>query len=323
MTNNICFELKKILKSKIFIFSILALFLINGLVIYYSNKNYIDNNQNKSSIININKDEYKNYKYYSSYKQYKYQYNTFLNKKNKEKDINNYILDKEINTHKKTKNIFEKNIIILVFIMLPISIISSNLYSSEINSGTMKTILVRPYNRIKIFLSKIIVINIICLTLILLNILFSSFFTLIFTKENIFSFAEIVNVNKIKLINYFLSYFLNYFIISIPVFFICNLSLILSFITSSTAISSGICIFLSLISLSISEFLFLLKMKFVQYTFLPYLDFTIFKEYTDVISFNINYGINLNVSKGILVLLVHVILLYLIVYANFRKKDIN
>ncbi len=325
MINNVIFEIKKILKNKIFIYSIIVLFLINGIVTFYYNKNYNNKTSNNEiSIIDINESEYKNYKYYSNYKEYKKQYNKYMDYTNVEKVIENYKLRKNIKLNAKEKNVFEQNKIILLLIMLPVSIIGSTSYSNEINNGTMKAILTKPKSRLKIFLSKIISVNLVCIILILLNFSFSTFFTLIFTKSNLFSLVSLVYVNnEVIEINYYLKYLSEYLINSIPVLFIGNLSLILSIASVSTAFSVGASIFLSLISSTIAEFLLLFKFRFIQYTFLPYLDFTIFKDYVNILQFNISYGVNLCLKNGILILIITVLISYFLLYFYFNKKDIG
>lgn len=72
-----------------------------------------------------------------------------------------------------------------------------------------------------------------------------------------------------------------------------------------------------------AQILFGINIKIIQYTFLPYLDFTIFSNNEELEIMNKELGINLSQNNGIIILLVSIIVLYLISNYVFNKKDIK
>ena len=75
--------------------------------------------------------------------------------------------------------------------------------------------------------------------------------------------------------------------------------------------------------MSLFSFLVNLGFGFVEYTFLPYLDFTIFNDKINIMNYNIENNVNLNIYKGTLIIFLTSILLYFYANRKFVTKDIR
>ncbi len=200
----------------------------------------------------------------------------------------------------------DKFLLDLIFNLIPfIGIIVSILFSgsicSEIENGTLRYYLTKPYKRWKIYLSKFICIYIyITITIIIIN-----------------SFAFIIT-------NTFdLKYLFKYYIYSIPIYFIGSCVLYLSTKLKSQSLCVGICIFLLSFSLIISQVLFEYDFNIIEYTFLPYLDYSIFNDKVALNEMNKSLGINLSLNRGVVIDTLFIIIFYLIGNHKFNKKDIK
>lgn len=314
ISNLIKNEFKKELNKKYLYVFIFLVIIISALIVYFNNKYYIEENNN-NYIEKIDKSDYKNYDFYSSYEQYKKQYKIYSKRLSNDKKVNNYIYENNFKDNQKIKTIFEKSFIFSLFIMLVISIVGGSIISYEYNKGSIKTLLSKPVKRSKILFSKFITLNLMSFILLLTIIVFMTLFIFIICKINIFELQEIIIINNsIKVINYYLYFLKQYLINSLPVFFIGNFALMLSVLTLNTGLAVGVSVFVSIVAGTISQFLLLFRLKFIEFTFLPYLDFTIFKNYTDIINLNIMYGVNLNLIRGIIILIIYSILFYLVSY---------
>ena len=178
--------------------------------------------------------------------------------------------------------------------------------SNEFQNGTFKIYLTKPIKRSEILLSKIL----------MMYLIVSIFIALI-----ILSYLTCFIIFKIHFNSYYLiSKFLLY---SIPLFFIATFILFLSLITRSTAVSVGISLFTLLLSGLISEILFGINIKLIEYTFLPYLDFSIFENLVDINSLNYSLGLHLSINNGVIIIIFYSIILILCSFIIFNKKDIS
>ena len=109
----------------------------------------------------------------------------------------------------------------------------------------------------------------------------------------------------------------------IPVFFIGTMTLFLSVITNNTAATVGISIVVCLVSNIIAQVFFGFGYTFLEYSFLPYIDFSIFKdtEYLTLMKEELN--VVLTLKSGILNLIINMLLLILLSLNRFIKKDIK
>ena len=102
-----------------------------------------------------------------------------------------------------------------------------------------------------------------------------------------------------------------------------NIVVFNSVIIRNTSISVGINIFFIIFGILISQILFGLKLTFFQYTFLPYLDYSIFDDLLTVESINNEFNISLSLKNGIIINIIYSIIFYILGNLLFIKKDIN
>ena len=200
----------------------------------------------------------------------------------------------------------DKFLLDLIFNLIPfIGIIVSILFSgsicSEIENGTLRYYLTKPYKRWKVYLSKFICIYL-YITITIIIIIFASFI--------------ITNFFDLKILS-------KYFVYSIPVYFIGSYVLYLSTKFKSQSLCVGICIFLLSFSLIISQLLFGYNFNIIEYTFLPYLDYSIFNDKISLIEMNNALNTNLSLNKGIIMDILFIILFYIFGNYKFNKKDIK
>jgi hypothetical protein len=74
---------------------------------------------------------------------------------------------------------------------------------------------------------------------------------------------------------------------------------------------------------TLSEYLFKNNIKFIEYLFLPYLDFTIFLDKLSIDLVNQEYGTHLNICYGVCIDILFSIMFIIIGYSNFINKDIK
>ena len=204
------------------------------------------------------------------------------------------------------KDIFNTSIYLIPFLGVVICILFGGIMSNEFQNGTFKIYLTKPIKRSEILLSKIL----------MMYLIVSIFIALI-----ILSYLTCFIIFKIHFNSYYLiSKFLLY---SIPLFFIATFILFLSLITRSTAVSVGISLFTLLLSGLISEILFGINIKLIEYTFLPYLDFSIFENLVDINSLNYSLGLHLSINNGVIIIIFYSIILILCSFIIFNKKDIS
>ena len=199
------------------------------------------------------------------------------------------------------KNILDLSFNLIPFLGLIISILFSSSICGEIENGTMRYYLTKPYRRYKIYLSKLFCIILYCLISISIIIVAST----------------IINGNIDT------KYVLKFFVHCIPILLMCSLILCLSTFFKSTVFVSCVSILILCFSLIISQVLFGINIKVIEYTFLPYLDFSIFNDKNIILSLNKEYGINISLIKGIIVDLVYYLILIILGILKFCKKDIK
>ena len=71
----------------------------------------------------------------------------------------------------------------------------------------------------------------------------------------------------------------------------------------------------------IFNFFLNIKFKYIIYTFIPYLDFSIFKNPYSILMLNIEYNINFNMFYGVVILIIYSIMLLLSSLFIFNEKD--
>jgi len=195
---------------------------------------------------------------------------------------------------------------LIPFIGVMICVLCGNIVSNEFQNGTIRMYLTKPFKRWKILLSKLIFIYLLIVYYIIITII-TYFLLIVFYKH------ELVNISYIKEI---LIHF-------IPVFFMGGLSFSFSTIFNSTSLSVGLSIIVYFASPLVSQILFGLEYNLIQYTFLPYVDFSIFKDINFINVMKNELGVNLTIFKSALILFINNLFIILLTFNLFIKKDIK
>lgn len=304
MINLIKFEICKILKSKIFYINLIILITLSFLIVLI---NYKSNNYNNE--YNYVSKEERNGK--------------FLNEIKNNNKIVEYIEINNITNNDKIKNTFDAFITFLMFSNFLISYYSSKILSQEFENGTIKNLLVKPYSRSKIFLSKLLIVIFISILYSLVIYFSSLLFTTFMYEINIFKLTSFTYTNEIKEISFILKYTKYFYITFIQVLFLSVLSYNLSLIFMNSFFSYLLSICLSIFGPVISIILFNINFKLVKYTFLPYLDFKFLLSKLDLMYFNEIHKVNLNILNGIIIFIIYSTLLTYLAITIFKKMDIK
>lgn len=308
MINLIKFELLKEIHKKsfmIFILMIISVSFLTSFLVSKKDYNYTYSNINKiNAKTNIEKE-----------------YNKLINDNNLKVD---YYTSSNKEYNNKTKHNLEYVYSIMLFLVVVMIIISSSIMSAEYSKKTINLLLIKPYSRYKVFFSKIITLLIILMLFLCLLLISYMLSTFVFNnyKDIFIPTIDVIN-NKVIERNYIVLFLKNYLFLSIPVVFIILLTYSISIITKNTAVTTSISMFILLSGLIISTFLLSVNINFVEYTFLPYLDFTIFLDKINIMEFNINNNCNLNIIKGMIILCMYSFLFIIGSLYYFIKKDVN
>ena len=310
MINLIKFEIFKLIKRKSIIILIMLIIFGACINIYLSTINY--------------KPKDDSYKY------------TELNYKIKNDDVikyNEYIKDnikkynyyksENIDMREKEKSIIESSVTFLAFMVIVIAVISSGILADEINSKSLKEILLRPYYRTEIISSKFIVMLLTCVVISLLVSISSIVSSSIILGINWFSVKHLYVVNnRIVEIVYLFEYLKLMFINSAPMIFVSGFGIFLSTILNSSKIISAISIFLSFTGTIIFQLFLKIKLNFIQYTFMPYLDMSLYTNPLNIFDINFTYGVSLGLLSGLLILIANYVVFYMLSVIIFNKKNI-
>ena len=267
---------------------------------------------------------------YISYKKVDNKYNQYpiiemADKRNLTDDYNKLATNiNKINSKSNIKlnKIIDNGVTLLIFSSIIIIIISSSILGNEINKKSIKELLTKPYKRSKILISKYLVAYIITFLLSLLIFVSYVIFTSILTKINIFNLRDYMIFNKsIISVSYVIKYLIKYVINSIPIYFLSTFTIFLTtFIKNQKAIIPFNSV-LFIMSPVIFNFFLSIKFKYIIYTFIPYLDLSIFKNIYSIYLLNIEYNINFNIFLGIIILLTYSLFFIIISIKIFDKKD--
>lgn len=108
-----------------------------------------------------------------------------------------------------------------------------------------------------------------------------------------------------------------------PLLLISSLIILFSVLFRNTSITVGLSIFIIVFGGLITQLLLDIKLTQIEFTFLPYMDFTLFDNNEGLKLLNETYKINLYVKKGIIINLISTIIFYKIGEFIFNKKDIK
>lgn len=190
---------------------------------------------------------------------------------------------------------------LIPFIGIMISIIFSGIVSNEIDNGTIRFYLTKPVSRINILKSKF-------LTIVIYQIILLSFILFIYSVLC----KDIDRTYIIKYVKY-----------CSPLLFISSVIILFSILFKNTSITVGLSIFIIVFGGLITQLLLDINVTQIEFTFLPYMDFTLFDDSETLKLLNQTYKINLSVKKGIIINLISTIIFYKIGELIFNKKDIK
>lgn len=278
------------------------------------NKTYKQNNTNTEIYKLFTKEEYKNINKHGNYNLYKESYNEY-------KEVVNNIDKINVNNNK-VINILNNKIYFLYFIGIVVIFISFNSLSYDYTNGTLKYIVLNKKGRTKLLLSKIISIQIISLLLIIIFSIFFLSFTLLKFHTNLLNYYKYIYIfNKFIKLPYLLYYFISNIIFIIPYTFLIIFTYLLTILFKGNTISLIISNITYLFSLVISQFLITSGIGIIEYTFLPYLDFTY---HQDIIEQNVNnmiFNTNIKIETSIFFLIVYIII-GIVLSIKLFKRDI-
>ena len=268
---------------------------------------------------------------YISYKKVNDNYNIYPeiemnNSQNKLiKNYNIYALNiNKINelSNIKLNKIMENGITLLIFSSIIIIVISSSILGNEINKKSIKELLTKPYKRSEILISKFITMYIIIFLLTMFIFITYILFVYILTKINVFILKDYIIYNGyIKNISFILKYFIKFIINSIPIYFLSTFTIFLTTFIKNQKIIIPINSLLFIMSPVIFNFFLNVKFKYIIYTFIPYLDFSIFKDAYSILMLNMKYNMNFNILLGIITLIIYSIVFLLLSLFIFNEKD--
>ena len=240
-----------------------------------------------------------------------------------ELEINKYILDNKQNYNKQNNLNNQLRTIVddyEIFIIILILIVASTIMSEEINTGTIKLLLIKPYSRGKILLSKylsiIIFMLFIIMYLILLQILIGGY---IFGFSSLDIPVIVYNFNKLEIVEY-----------NIFVYMIIRIITKLPLLIMISAISFSLGTIINNIALSITVPLFI-------YIFTPTINYLILNNKINIFKYlvNINWEFNiylfgknieiegLNFKVSLIIWITYYIIIMIFTYINFKRKNIR
>lgn len=190
---------------------------------------------------------------------------------------------------------------LIPFIGIMISIIFSGIISNEIENGTIRFYLTKPVSRINIYKSKF-------LTIVIYQIILLSFILFVYS----ILCKDIDRLYIIKYVKY-----------CSPLLLISAIIILFSIIFKNTSITVGLTIFIIVFGGLITQLLLDIKLSQIEFTFLPYMDFTLFDDTETLKLLNQTYKINMSIKKGIIINLISTIVFYKIGEFIFNKKDIK
>lgn len=317
----ILIELKKIFhkKSIYVIYILILIFVILNNILILQDKS-------KNNYLNEAKYQYqKNLELKESYKNKKLSYNEKLKYQTilENMELNKYIIDnnKNINDYK-TLNYQLKTTLedYEIFIIIIILITSSTIISNELKEGTIKLLLIKPYTRNQILLSKylsmIIVMVLSIIYLYLTQLLIGGFylgFSSLQEKVVIYNFQ----LSTIMCYNIFGYTFLR-ILLKLPMLILLStLSFLISIITSNNILSLTISLIVYIFSASIKSLAINYNLKIMKYLL--------------TMNWNINEYLfgklseykYLNLTTSIIICIIYYIFLLVLSFIIFNKKDIK
>lgn len=318
MKKDIYAEIIKIVKRKSFII-ISTIIILSTILLTIFNRD-----SSSKTIPFIDKISVQDY-----YKSYDGDYLDYINKYEKyklllEEEIlkEEYIIKNDFIVNNKIKNDLSVSYTMLVILSIYIIFISSSSFGYEYEKNTIKLILLNKSNRKKVVISKLLALLVISLALSTIIYIVNILTTFIINTNNVFFLKDLI-VYKGNIIPKSLIWLhtCEYLKLIIPQILLTTLSLFLGIVLKSSTISSIIGVVLLLSSSFITELFIKLKMSFIVYSFLPYLDYSIFLDKANMLIYNIQNNINISFNYGIICILINTILFLYISICIFDKRE--
>lgn len=237
--------------------------------------------------------------------------------------INEYIIENKVDVknaeapYEIFKTLYSSNIVLVIMFIV---MVSGSIMSSEYSKGTIKGLLIRPYSRTKVLLSKFIscllMIVIVGFSMLVFELIWSMLF---FSLDSLslpvleYSFAS-SNIVSMSVIKYALLTFVNY----LPMFILLlTLAFAISVIVGNTTLAVIISLLGSLVAELINAYVQYYGMTFLKYFVTPNWDFNLY-------SFGaLSPYQGLTLTKSLIICGVYFIIMILATWIVFKKKNIK
>lgn len=297
---------KKSFKLIIFLIPMVVLF---SLIIIKNNlqKETYENKLDEISYYEINKK--------GNYNKYSDLYEKYKEKENLINEINS--TEKE----SKVRDLIVNSTPIYYIIGFFIIYIVFNNFSYDLNHKTLKYVFLSGNSKAKIYLSKIIGITIISISLLLYSSTLVLILSHLLTKSSPLLIAKMIYINhsfiKVPLVIYSLLLSLKFLI---PITFISILTSLLSLLFKGNTFGLIISILIYIFSSSVLNICLIHNLSFIKYTFIPYIDYTYFSGIS-YLYVNAIYNTNITEKLGFIVLAIYS-LIFARLSISLYKKDL-
>ena len=295
-------------------FKIVCILIIFVSILYI----FLIRNIKEREVINItpllNKSEYLSIYKHGNYSEYKDNYYIYVDKTR----VSNNLI--KLNNDKLKTIVYESNVI-LYLIGIIVIIRSFHSIAYDYTSKCIRYVFQASNSRNSILLSKIISQIIISLLLFTISFVILLITSSLLTGTNIFNLKQIIYVNKEFIRIPYLLYVFKYYIYYLPILFIIIFTYLITIITKGSNTSLVISIVTYLFSITIYNIAISYNLKFINYSFLPYLDYSYFLGNNHLIN-NLIYNNSLSINKGIITLVIYSII-FLFISLIFINRDID
>lgn len=309
-------DLYKEFKKKSFKVLVLLIIFVSVFSLVVINKNIDVNRKDVEVYPLFSEIEYTKVNKYGSYKQYLNDYTDYV------KDIN---IINELNSRNNVSNIefllnYSHNFLFILGVL--IIIIAFHSFSYDLQNNTINYVFMSRLGRKKIFFSKLMSVLLISFLFFIILIVTMLITSTILTGENIFTINIWVNNNGyFKKIMYVIEFLKNSLVYIVPYFFMIVFSMFLSIIFKGSNLGLVISLFIYFMSLMFSQILFNFGFTFIEYTFLPYVDFTYLVD-SEIVSFNnLIYNLDFSYNNSIFILIIYSIF-FMDLSLWFLKRDV-
>lgn len=316
MINLIKADLYKETRKKSFVIICLLIIFVSVIYLLLINRNLKTEKEYIEIYPRLNYQDYLSVYKYGNYKEYEEKYNnyvTFIKQENKRI---------KTDSSSKTKTLINKSFPLLYLLGIVVIFMSYHSLSYDYQSKSIRYLFLANKSRKEILLSKIIAMFLMTIwytTLIIITVLITSY---LLTHENIFSITNIfMYKNEYIKVPFIIHYFLKTLLYTFPLLFICILTFTLTILLKGGSISLIIVMILYLLSVSLTNLSLLYNLKFIKYTFLPYLDYTYFNDLSSVYLNNAIYNTSFSYCNSFIIFLIFIVI-FLFISFKLIKKDV-